>query len=239
MYGQHDYYDPQFDLARQRADTLLREAEAARQARLARRARSAGVTQMGDGQGSRLRLSVLAWLRRVGGAAILGCLVFSGASAGGRAAPAGGSIRFFVTPGLSGATSTILFTGVIGDAGTVLSIDKNGESDTNGKYAKIILKKGAFEVNATGLWSILDKVQPTIDTATCSGYMSARGPVTLFNGTGLYKGIAGTLYVTATFAAILPRYTSGARKGECNTSDNAEPIVQYSAFTGAGTVRFG
>jgi hypothetical protein len=236
MYGQHDFYD----LARQRIDTLLREAEVARQGRLARQARRAGVTQMGDGRrGSRHRLHAIEWLPHVGGAAILGCLVFCGATDVWRAAPAGGPVRVFVTPGNTGATSTILFTGAIGDVGTVRSIDTNGESDTNGNYARVILKKGGFEVNATRLWSVLARVQPSVDAATCSAYASGSGTVTLFDGTGLYKGIAGPLQVTATFAAIRPRYMSGAQKGQCNASDNAEPLAQYSAFTGVGRVRFG
>jgi hypothetical protein len=62
--------------------------------------------------------------------------------------------------------------------------------------------------------------------------------VTLFNGTGLYTGIAGTLTVTETAAFILPGYTSGKNKGTCNTSNNAQPVKQYASIIGTGTLSF-
>ena len=60
------------------------------------------------------------------------------------------------------------------------------------------------------------------------------------NGTGLYKGISGTLMVTETFAAYGPFYKTGAHKGQCNTSNNnATPLAQYGSVQGVGTVKFG
>jgi hypothetical protein len=54
----------------------------------------------------------------------------------------------------------------------------------------------------------------------------------------LYTGISGTLRITQTFAAVGPPYKTGPKKGECNTSNNAQPNAFYGSITGRGTVRF-
>ena len=149
--------------------------------------------------------------------------------------PAGGSVKIFVTPS-NGAAATILITGAIGDYGQTLTIDKNGKADSNGNYVKVTLHKGAFEINSTTLNATANSLQPTFYKATCSAQLSATGPVTLFDGTGLYKGITGTLGITETYAFISPLSTSGKNKGQCNLS--AQPISQYSSITGSGTVSF-
>ena len=151
--------------------------------------------------------------------------------------PAGGSVKIFATPS-NGAGGTILITGAIGDYGKTLSIDKNGKTDSNGDYVKITLKKGTFEVNSTTLNAKATKAQPAFYTATCSAQFSVTGRVTLFNGTGLYQGITGTVNITETYAVILPLYTSGKNKGQCNASNNAQPLSQYSSISGTGTVSF-
>ncbi len=53
-----------------------------------------------------------------------------------------------------------------------------------------------------------------------------------------YKGISGTLKLTETFAAYGPYYTTGLRKGKCNTSNNSTPTAQWGAVTGVGTVKY-
>ena len=151
--------------------------------------------------------------------------------------PAGGAVKLFATPS-NGLHATILMTGAIGDYGNALTIDKSGTPDTNGNYVKVTLQKGGFEINSTTLDAKANKAQPTFDAATCSAWLSVAGPVTLFNGTGLYKGIAGTLTVSETAVFILARYTSGKNKGRCNTTNNAQPLKQYASITGAGTVSF-
>jgi hypothetical protein len=45
-------------------------------------------------------------------------------------------------------------------------------------------------------------------------------------------------YLGGYFAFVLPTFTSGAKKGQCNESKSAQPIAQYSAITGSGTVKF-
>lgn len=173
------------------------------------------------------------------GAAVLGSLLFSGASAFGATAPAGGTINVFATPVGMGAKGTIVVTGAIGDFGKTLTINQNGTTNANGNYVKITLKKGAFEVNSTALNAAANKLQPTNNSTTCSASGSVTGPVTLFNGTGLYQGIAGTVNITETFAFIGPLYKSGPKKGQCNESNNAKALAQYGSITGTGTVTFG
>jgi hypothetical protein len=167
---------------------------------------------------------------------VLGSLLFGGASAVG-AAPAGGAIQVFVTPNNTGG-GPIVITGAIGDFGTTQTINKNGTPNPNGDFVTITLKKGTFEVNVTTLNALANKMQPTVNPMTCSGALSVTGPITLFNGAGLYKGIAGTVKITETFAFVLPTFTSGAKKGQCNESNSANPIAQYSSITGTGTVKF-
>jgi hypothetical protein len=168
--------------------------------------------------------------------AFLGSLLFGSATAVG-AAPAGGAIQVFVTPNNSGG-GPIVITGAIGDFGKTQTINKDGTPNPNGDFVTITLKKGTFEVNVTALNAAANKMQPTINPLTCSAALSVTGPITLFNGAGLYKGISGTAKITETFAFVLPTFTSGAKKGQCNASNSGQPIAQYSSITGAGTVKF-
>jgi hypothetical protein len=66
----------------------------------------------------------------------------------------------------------------------------------------------------------------------------ATAPITFVSGTGLYKGISGTVSLTETAAFILPRYTSGKNKGKCNESNSAAPLAEWGALSGSGTVSF-
>jgi hypothetical protein len=175
-------------------------------------------------------------------AAVLGSLLLGGASAFAAttpSTPAGGQVKVFATPNSNGG-GTIVITGAIGDYGHTLTINKNGTPDpNNGNYVRITLQKGTFEVDSTTLNAKANKAQPTLNKATCSAALSVTGPVTLFSGTGLYVGITGTVSITETYAFILPQYTSGINKGQCNTSSNSlQPISQYASITGTGTVSF-
>jgi len=146
-------------------------------------------------------------------------------------------VKIFVNPG-NGASGTILVTGAIGDYGKTLTIDKNGKTDSNGNYVRITLHKGTFEVNSTALNAKANKAQPAFYNATCSAQFFVTGRVMLFNGTGLYKGLTGTVNITETYAVILPLYKSGKDKGQCNASNNAQPLSYYSSITGTGRVSF-
>jgi hypothetical protein len=133
---------------------------------------------------------------------------------------------------------TIVITGAIGDYGKTQSIDKNGKKDRNGGFQKVTLKHGTFVVDTTALDKKLAKAPPKINTATCSADFSVTAPSPLSQGTGLYFGIGGRVKITATFAAVAGRYTSGAKTGQCNFSNNSAPAAQYTSITGVGSVTF-
>jgi len=155
------------------------------------------------------------------------------------AAPAGGKVQIFATQN-SGAAGTILITGAIGDYGTTLSMDKNGKADPNGNFVMIKLHKGTFVVDSTALNAATNKEGPTTESkTTCSfGFIGTGPPVTLSDGTGLYKGISGSVNVTFNFGGYGPFFASGKHKGQCNMSNNAQPIVSKGWITGVGTVSF-
>jgi len=177
-------------------------------------------------------------LRSVFACAILAALV-SACLASGASMPAGGAVRLFATPvANSPIHTTVLFTGAIGDHGQALTINKDGAADANGDYVKVTLKEGGFEINSTTLNAKANNARPASNNTTCSAALSVTGPVSLFDGTGLYTGIGGTLSITETFAFLGPRYTSGAKQGQCNESNSAQPVAEYSSITGTGTVKF-
>jgi hypothetical protein len=155
------------------------------------------------------------------------------------AATAGGKIAFYADIG-DGASHHAVFTGAVGDYGTVVNIDKNGKVDQNGNFVKVTLTKGTFEIDATTLNSKLNKSTPPLaeNENNCSATFSGSAPVKLYNGTGLYKGIAGTATVTVTFGGISPRYTSGPKKGQCNHDANQLPGGSFGLVMGQGTVSF-
>ena len=172
-------------------------------------------------------------------AAVLGGALVGGTSALGASTPAGGSIDFLASSSATGGGGTIIVTGAIGDHGKTLNIDANGKPDPNGEHVKVTLTEGTFEVDAVPLDAQTNKASPTFSPATCSAALSATGPVTLVDGTGLYKGITGTVSVNISIAFLLPRYTSGKHKGKCNMGNNATPFAASELIHGTGTVQFG
>ena len=176
----------------------------------------------------------------IAGIVVLAAMVGAGSALASRAAnaPAGGAVYVHAT-GSNGPAGTIIITGAIGDYGKTLSIDRNGKTDANGNYVRITLKRGTFEVNSTALNAKTNHAQPIFNKATCSFRFTGTGPVTLFNGTGLYAGIKGTVMITVSFGGVGPLFKSGPHKGQCNMSNSAPLIAQYGSITGPGTVSFG
>jgi hypothetical protein len=171
--------------------------------------------------------------------ALAGALLSVATAAHKASTPAGGPIEIFATANIGSPNGTIVVAGAIGDYGKTLSMDKKGKPNANGNFVEITLKKGSFEVDSTAFNKKTAKAPPTInDKATCSFAFTASGPTTLFNGTGLYKGISGTVNITINFAGVGPRYASGKKKGECNTSNSAQPLGSYGSIIGRGTIKF-
>jgi hypothetical protein len=169
--------------------------------------------------------------------AALGTLLAGGGTAAFAAAassaPAGGTIHVFVNVDVKSETvNPILVTGAIGDYGKATDVDANGKVDPNGNFEKIVLTKGTFWLNGTALAAKANKANPPINPATCSLSLTVSGPTQLFKGTGLYKGIGGTVNITETFGGVFGRLASGA----CNEAGN--PVSQGGAVTGTGKVTF-
>jgi hypothetical protein len=181
---------------------------------------------------------------RVGRAAIIlvavGALVGAASAFGATpaASPSGGTVRVFADPG-NGTIGTIVITGAIADYGKTLSMDKNGKPNPNGNFVRFTLKHGTFEGDVTTFNKQTATAPGTFTVATCSFSFAGTGPVTLFNGTGRYKGISGRVTVTVNFAGISGRYTSGKNKGKCIKSDKVQPLAEYGSIIGKGTVKFG
>jgi hypothetical protein len=155
------------------------------------------------------------------------------------AAMKGGTIYISVTPNNS-ATYPIVITGAFADYGTATTINQNGTVNPNGNYVKIALKQGGFEVNSTALNKKANSTNPTFNSTTnCSYTFSVSGPISVSKGTGAYKGISGTLTITESFSAILPRFASGKHKGQCNESNNVAPVASGGNISGSGKVSFG
>ena len=178
--------------------------------------------------------------RLAGGAAVLAAIVAAGTvvSAAPAAAPTGGTVALFATVG-NGPSGKIVLAGAIGDWGTVVTIDKNGRPNENGNYVKVSLRKGGFEIDSTALNKATANPRPQVASdRTCSVSTSGSAPVTLFNGTGLYKGISGTLNVTLSFTGVGRRYQSGPKTGQCFHSDNQPPLAMLGSVEGRGTIHF-
>jgi hypothetical protein len=171
-------------------------------------------------------------------AVILGVSGVISAGSAGAASPSGGAIRLYASLSGNGSTGSAFVVGAIADRGTVETTNQSGKADENGNFVKVSLKKGTFRLSVATLNQISNKATPTFYQASCSAYLTVSGPVTISDGTGAYTGISGSATVTLSFAFIGPRYSSGSKKGQCNTSNSAQPIASGGFATGAGTVSF-
>lgn len=79
-------------------------------------------------------------------------------------------------------------------------------------------------------------MQPRITQSNCSAAFSGSGFAPIFGGAGRYSGITGSLKVTLSTIAILPRVRSGAHKGRCDA--NATPLAEAFSITATGRVSF-
>jgi hypothetical protein len=153
------------------------------------------------------------------------------------AARTGGPIAIQATLG-GAATGRIVIAGSIGDWGTARSVDRNGNPDDSGNYVKVRLRKGTFEFDSTALNRKTTDPHPQVSSdVTCSVSVRGSAPVTLLKGTGLYRGITGTVHATLSFTGVGGRYQTGAKKGQCRQGGE-KPLVMIGAVTGRGTVRF-
>jgi hypothetical protein len=172
----------------------------------------------------------------IGVVGALACLI-AGASAalgaGSTGTPAGGQVRIFVMPGQGQGRGKILFTGAVGDYGSGRPVTTGGK-----KFTMAILKKGTIKLDLTAITAKTDNATPTIDTATCSGSVTATAASPIVSGTGRYAGIHGTVDITESFGFLGSTYKSGPKKGQCNMSNSAPTVDQMATVYGTGSVSF-
>jgi hypothetical protein len=155
------------------------------------------------------------------GGANLATLLIGGVGASAAVTPAtpGGVIHVLRVQADNGP-AYFIFTGAFADAGV-------------GHQGDIVLSRGSFKANTAALDKLLSG-EGSFDAATCSFFIKATAPVTVYGGTGAYAGISGTVNVTATVNEIATRTSDG----KCNTSNNAASLSTISVVKGSGTVSF-
>ena len=117
---------------------------------------------------------------------------------------------------------------------------KAGKPTSNGAYVKLTLSQGTLTLNKTKLDKAINKAfnHASLNSATCSLAVAASGTLPFVSGTGLYAGASGSAHVTVAAGFILPRYKTGAKAGECNSSMSATPVASRQIVYGTGSVSF-
>lgn len=136
-------------------------------------------------------------------------VVVRGAVASAAGTRGGGVLHLYeADTSLAGNLGTDILTGAVADHGTDhQGIPKDGIN-------KIVLSRGSFSINVNNLGTRLASIP--LDPKTCSSAGSATAPTPIVRGTGTgaYRGIRGTLRITASTAVVVPRL----KNGKCNTS---------------------
>jgi hypothetical protein len=143
-------------------------------------------------------------------------------------ARAGGKVHIYeADTNDAGNLGTIMVTGAITDHGT----DHQGVAG-DGKFNKLVLSKGSFEVDLGALGKKLGSIPVNPKTCASAGSATGQVPIVKGTGTGAYRGIRGTFETTATVVYIDPRL----KNGKCNTSATHYPGVLMAIA--AGTVSY-
>ena len=191
---------------------------------------TAGVAAMSSyvhsGREGKSRFVAAVWASAV---VLVGGAVFSGISAADTSVPKGGPVQVILQPAPNPGTGKIIITGAIGDYGPAHQVQT-----TKGLYWRADLSRGTIELDLTALGKAISAVTPMIDSSTCSAEVSASAPVTLSDGTGLYRGVRGNVMLTEAFAFVTPRSTSG--KHRC---DESAMVSQLELMYGTGRATFG
>lgn len=169
------------------------------------------------------------------GAVMLGAVLLGANTAlGAGAAMKGGAIELWITPSPSGGDGHVLVTGVVGDYGKSENATAAGKLISHkSPYKELILKHGTILLNLTEYSQAENEAKPTMfNTSNCTSYLTVSAAAQIMSGTGAYRGITGTVALSAETAALLPK----TRKGACNESAN--PLDDYLTVSGTGTVTF-
>jgi hypothetical protein len=138
--------------------------------------------------------------------------------------PAGGTIHIYIVNASTNSSTpnAVLITGAFSDHGT-------------GHKGVFHLTKGTITANNSKIAAIVSNPNfGSFNSASCSFWGTATGPVQIVSGTGAYAGITGTLSTTFTEAgqgSLLP-------DGKCNQSNNAPLVASVTIVTATGRVTF-
>lgn len=136
----------------------------------------------------------------------------------------GGEIHVYGVSPTGGNTNQIIITGAFAARGETSNVSENiGMVTTSAGTFKVNLRELNHAAGTGGL-----------NAKSCSGAFTVTAPITLFDGTGAYKGIKGTIKLQTTFAAIF----SATDNGACNAGPTATPLSSLSFFQGQGSVSF-
>jgi hypothetical protein len=148
-------------------------------------------------------------------AAALLLAVPAGAAPTGRPAVSGTENFQVMTTSATATTLPVIAYGVFTAAGA----DHTGTNvDT------LVFPNGSFKINHSTV-----PTTQKFNTKTCLLQVSAHGPVTLFGGTGAYKGIRGEPVATLSILAIAAR-----SKGQCSMT--AAPVAFQQIIRASGKV---
>jgi hypothetical protein len=136
----------------------------------------------------------------------------------------GGEVHVYGVNATGGNGNQIIITGAIAARGETSNVSEN--------IGMVTTPNGTFKVNLRELRHAMGT--GGLNQKTCSGAFTQTAPITLFDGTGAYKNIKGTIKLTTTFAGIFSRTDNGT----CNAGPTATPSTALSFFQGVGTVSF-
>ena len=159
----------------------------------------------------------------------------AGVTSAAKTSAADGTVHFIgYSKNSDGPDLTAILTGAVGDYGPAVTVHPNGTVDPeHTSELRLGLKKGSFRLSIASLdKKIVSVTSHWPSTPTCSFHLSvtAATPVVSGSGTGLYRGISGSINMTVTIDEVdvkpCPNGTSRF-------------LSQLIFLVGAGTVSFG
>jgi len=159
----------------------------------------------------------------------------SEAASAGSGTPAGKTVYVIATRTFGKTAGPVQLAGGIGDYGKGEYATSSGSPSSSGNYYLTVLKHGHVIINLTQLNKRLQAANPSeYNPQTCSGVIKVSATAAITGGTGAYKGADGTLVVSTVSEFVVPRFTSGAKAGQCNI--NTRPAHAFTLFSAKGKV---
>ena len=136
-----------------------------------------------------------------------------------------------VTGAAAVAASTTIPLKLAGVVNTTSSITLNSSKSTSSVFRTPAGDLAVTHTNSNGTGSIVNPAKCEFRQVIAVTYT-----VIGSKSTGKFAGASGHGKVTLIFEGDGPKYTSGSKKGQCNQSNNAQPLPAgaFSTFTGAG-----